>query len=143
MNTTRRAGIGATAIGAAAAVALLTAPDASALVTGISVTNSDKYCANSTYTVAVNVTATSFLFDVSLSDNDTQIGSTKPSSGVATFSWTPTTTGSHTLKAVQEIISTKSTTVTVVDCTPTGGGGGTGSSAANPLAGLLSSLSAH
>ncbi|GAB0107732.1 hypothetical protein JMUB6875_67300 [Nocardia sp. JMUB6875] len=143
MSNTRRAGIGATAIGAAAAVALLTAPSASALVTGISVTTADKYCANQTYTVAVNVTATSFLFEVTLSDNDTQVGSAKPSGGVASFSWTPTTTGSHTLKAVQEIISNKSTTVTVVDCTPIPGGGGTGSSASNPLAGLLSSLSAH
>ncbi|MGW4245640.1 hypothetical protein [Nocardia sp. NPDC004722] len=34
MKTTQRAGIGATALGAAAAVALLTAPNASALVTG-------------------------------------------------------------------------------------------------------------
>ncbi|WP_051178921.1 hypothetical protein [Nocardia concava] len=142
MSNTRRAGIGATAIGAAAAVALLTAPNASALVTGISVTTADKYCVNQAYTVAVNVTATSFLFEVSLSDNDTQVGSAKPSGGVASFTWTPTTTGSHTLKAVQEIISNKSTTVTVVDCTPVGGGG-TGSSASNPLAGLLSSLSAH
>ncbi|APB00206.1 Ig-like domain repeat protein [Nocardia seriolae] len=141
MSNTRRAGIGATAFGAAAAVAMLTAPNASALVTGISVASSDKYCANQAYTVAVDVTATSFLFSVSLSDNDTKVGDAKPSNGVATFSWTPTTTGSHTLKAVQEVISNKSTTVTVVDCTTTPGG--SGSSAANPLAGLLSSLSAH
>ncbi|GAB2550680.1 hypothetical protein [Nocardia heshunensis] len=141
MKTTQRAGIGATALGAAAAVALLTAPNASALVTGISVASASQYCANQTYTVSVDVTPTSFLFNVTLSDNDTQVGSSKPSNSVATFSWTPTTTGSHTLKAVQEVISNKSTTVTVVDCTTTGGG--SGSSASNPLAGLLSSLSAH
>ncbi|AYF74770.1 hypothetical protein D7D52_13870 [Nocardia yunnanensis] len=141
MKTTQRAGIGATAIGAAAAVALLTAPNASALVTGISVASASQYCVNQSYTVVVNVTPTSFLFDVSLSDNGTSVGSAKVSSSAATFTWTPTSTGDHTLKAVQEIVSNKSTTVTVVDCTPAGGG--TGSSNLNPLSGLLSSLSAH
>ncbi|MGW3540074.1 hypothetical protein ACWDNI_05915 [Nocardia niigatensis] len=141
MKNSRRAGIGATAIGAAAAVAALTAPNASALVTGITVSGS-QVCVNQATTVTVDVTATSFLFDVSLSDNDTQVGNSKVSNSQATFSWTPTTTGSHTLKATQEVVSTKTTTVNVVDCTPAGGGG-TGSSASNPLAGLLSSLSAH
>ncbi len=141
MKNSRRAGIGATAIGAAAAVAALTAPNASALGTGITVSGS-QVCVNQATTVTVDVTATSFLFDVSLSDNDTQVGNSKVSNSQATFSWTPTTTGSHTLKATQEVVSTKTTTVNVVDCTPTGGGG-TGSSASNPLAGLLSSLSAH
>ncbi|MVU76843.1 hypothetical protein GPX89_06230 [Nocardia sp. ET3-3] len=146
MSNTRRAGIGATAIGAAAAVAMLTAPDANALVTDISVASSSQYCTNQPYTVTVNVTVTSFLFDVALSDNDSQVGSVKPQNGVATFNWTPTTTGTHTLKAVQEVISNKSTSVTVVDCSATGGGSGSagsGSSASNPLSGLLSSLSAH
>ncbi|MTE13467.1 hypothetical protein [Nocardia aurantiaca] len=139
MKNSRRAGIGATAFGAVAAVAALTAPNASALVTGISVSGT-QYCVNQTYTVTVDVTATSFLFDVSLTDNDTSVGSSKVSNSQATFSWTPTTTGSHTLKATQEVVSTKSTTVSVVDCTPAGG---SGSSASNPLAGLLSTLSAH
>ncbi|MFE3257234.1 hypothetical protein ACFXPS_16160 [Nocardia sp. NPDC059091] len=139
MKNSRRAGIGATAFGAAAAVAALTAPDASALVTGITVSGS-QVCVNQATTVTVAVTATSFLFDVSLTDNDTQVGNSKVSNSQATFSWTPTTTGSHTLKATQEVVSTKTTTVNVVDCTPSGGG--SGSSASNPLAGLLSSLSA-
>ncbi|MEV0462826.1 hypothetical protein AB0I30_17825 [Nocardia tengchongensis] len=140
MKNSRRAGIGATAIGAAAAVAALTAPNASALVNGITVSDA-KVCLNKATTVTVAVTATSFLFDVSLSDNDTSVGNSKVSNSQAVFTWTPTTTGSHTLKATQEVISTKTITVDVVDCTPIPVPG-TGSSASNPLAGLLSSLSA-
>ncbi|MFJ9363479.1 hypothetical protein ACIRRA_03535 [Nocardia sp. NPDC101769] len=59
----------------------------------------------------------------------------------ATFSWTPTTTGSHTLETTQEVVSTETATVKVVDCTPSGGG--SGSWASNPLTGLLGSLSAQ
>lgn len=140
MKNSHRAGIGATAIGAAAAVAALTAPNASALVNSITVSDA-KVCLNKATTVTVAVTPTSFLFDVSLSDNDAAVGNAKVSNSQAVFSWTPTTVGSHTLKATQEIISTKTITVDVVDCTPIPGPG-TGSSASNPLAGLLSSLSA-
>ncbi|WP_067710545.1 Ig-like domain repeat protein [Nocardia yamanashiensis] len=139
MTKFHRAGFGATAFGALAATAVLAAPSANALVTGISVSG-DKFCTGKTYTVTVDVTVTSFLFDVTLTDGSTEVGKAKPSNGKATFSWTPTTTGSHTLKAVQEVISSKTTTVSVVDCTPTGGG--TGSFDGNPFASILSSLSA-
>ncbi|MGW4356208.1 hypothetical protein ACWELJ_29390 [Nocardia sp. NPDC004582] len=141
MKNSRRAGIGATAIGAAAAVAALTAPNASALVNSITVSDA-KVCLNKATTVTVAVDPTSFLFDVSLSDNDTLLGNAKVANNQAVFSWTPTTVGSHTLKAIQQVISVKTITVDVVDCTPIPVPGGTGSSASNPLAGLLSSLSA-
>lgn len=138
MRNSSRAGLGATSFAAAAAVVLLAAPNANALVTDISVSGST-YCTGQTYSVTVNVTATSGLFNVTLSDNNTEVGKAKPSNGSAVFQWTPTTTGSHTLEAVQELVSKKSTTVEVSDCTPAGG---TGSSSSNPLAGLLSTLSA-
>ncbi|MBF6253431.1 hypothetical protein [Nocardia farcinica] len=139
MKTSQRAGIGATTLGALVAVAVLAAPSANALVTGISV-GGEKFCVGDTYTVTFDTTVTSFLFDVTLTDNDTEVGKTKPVNGKATFAWTPATTGEHTLKAVQEVISSRSTQVTVVDCTPPPGGG-TGSSGGG-LGGLLPSLSA-
>ncbi|WP_067816603.1 Ig-like domain repeat protein [Nocardia inohanensis] len=140
MSTFHRAGFGATAFAALAATAVLAAPNASALVTGISVSG-DKFCAGKTYTVTVDVTVTSFLFDVTLTDGSTEVGKAKPANGKATFSWTPSGAGSHTLKAVQEVVSSKTTTVTVADCTPSGGG--TGSFSGNPLGSLFSSLSAQ
>ncbi|MEU6585269.1 hypothetical protein [Nocardia sp. NPDC046763] len=68
-------------------------------------------------------------------------GNSTLSNTQATFSWTPTATGSHTLEATQEVVSNRTATVNVVDCTPSGGGSGW--SASNPLTGLLGSLSAQ
>jgi len=143
MKKSQRAGVGTTALGALAAVAVLAAPNANALVTDISVAGVT-FCAGDTYTVTVDVTITSLLFPVTLSDNGTKIGEARPSTNSkAVFSWTPDTTGEHTLKAVQELISNKSVTVTVEDCTPPPTGGDSGSSTGSGgLGALLPSLSA-
>ncbi|HLS79483.1 MAG TPA: hypothetical protein VK083_22105 [Nocardia sp.] len=144
MKKSQRAGVGTTALGALAAVAVLAAPNANALVTDIEVSG-DRFCVGDTYTVTVDVTITSLLFEVTLTDNGTEIGQKRPgSNSKAVFSWTPATTGSHTLKAVQEIVSNKSVTVTVEDCTPPPiGGGNSGSSVGTGgLGSLLGSLSA-
>ncbi|MFB7720604.1 hypothetical protein ACFVUS_21460 [Nocardia sp. NPDC058058] len=140
MKTTRRAGFGVALLGALATTALVTAPQANALVNGISVSDTTLYVGQ-TYTITADVTFTSMLFQVTFTDNGTEIGKANVSNSKATIQWTPSTTGSHELKATQEIISSKSTTVTVTT-QPTTPGGGTGSSGSNPLAGLLSSLSA-
>lgn len=140
MKIARRTGLGTALLGALATAALVAAPQANALVQGISVSDSTLYVGTS-YTITADVTATSFLFDVTFTDNGTEIGKARPSNGAVTISWTPSTTGAHELKAVQEIISSKTVTVTVTN-KPTTPGGGTGSSGSNPLAGLLSTLSA-
>ncbi|WP_040797932.1 hypothetical protein [Nocardia higoensis] len=144
MKKSQRAGVGTTALGALAAVAVLAAPNANALVTDISVSG-EKFCVGDTYTVTVDVTITSLLFEVTLTDNGTKIGGARPSSNSkAVFSWTPEGTGSHTLEAVQELVSKKSVTVTVEDCTPppTGGGDSGSSVGSGGLGALLPSLSA-
>ncbi|MGV9413394.1 Ig-like domain-containing protein [Nocardia sp. NPDC003693] len=140
MKTARRTGLGAGLLGALATAALVAAPQANALVQGISVSDTTLYVGTA-YTITADVTATSFLFPVTFSDNGTEIGKASVKDGMATISWTPSTAGTHELKAVQEIISSKTVSVTVTN-KPTTPGGGTGSSGSNPLAGLLSSLSA-
>ncbi|QLY31056.1 hypothetical protein [Nocardia huaxiensis] len=139
MSITRRAGFGTALLGALATAALVAAPQANALVTGITGPSGTVYV-GSTYTIVADVTITSFLFDVTFTDNGTEIGKVKPSGSTASISWTPTTAGSHDIKATQELISSKTVTVTVTE-KPTNPGGGTGSSGSNPLAGLLSGSS--
>ncbi|MBF6355136.1 hypothetical protein IU449_11390 [Nocardia higoensis] len=142
MKKSQRAGVGTTAFGALAAVAVLAAPNANALVTGVSVAGVT-FCAGDTYTVTVETTVTSFLFDVTLTDNGVEIGKKKPSDSKAVFSWTPASPGEHTLEAVQEVISKKSVTVAVEDCTPPPTGGDSGSAVGSGgLGALLPSLSA-
>lgn len=128
----RRAGFGLTAFTAVAAVSVLVAPQASALVQGITVSGTTHYVGTA-YTVTADVTETSFLFKVTFTDNDTQIGEpVAVKDGKATITWTPTTTGSHKIKAVQEIVSSKTVTVEVTTA-PTTPGGGTGTGSANLL----------
>ncbi|MFJ2834919.1 MULTISPECIES: Ig-like domain repeat protein [Nocardia] len=134
-NQARRAGFGLTAFTAVAAAGVLVAPQASALVQGVTVSGSTHYVGTA-YTVTADVTATSFLFKVTFTDNGTQIGEpVSVSDGKATITWTPTTPGSHEIKAVQELISSKTVTVEVTT-KPTTPGGGTGTGSAD-LGGLL------
>ena len=74
---------------------------------------------------------------MTFTDNGTQIGEpVSVSDGKATITWTPKTTGAHEIKAVQELISSKTVTITVAPKpTPPGGGTSTGSA---DLSGLLS-----
>lgn len=131
----RRAGFGLTAFTAIAAAAVLTAPQASALVQSIAVSG-DTHYVGTAYTVTADVTVTSFLFKVTFTDNGTQIGEPVPvSNGKATITWTPTTAGTHQIKAVQELISSKTVTVEVAEAPTTPPDGpGTGSA---DLGGLL------
>ncbi|WP_405134117.1 hypothetical protein [Nocardia sp. NBC_01388] len=139
MKISRRTGLGATLLGALATAALVAAPEASALVTDLSVSGTTLYVGQA-YTITASVTVTSALFQVDFTDNGTEIGKVYPSGSTATIQWTPSTTGSHEIKATQELISSKTTTVTVTNQPTTPAG--TGSSGSNPLSGLLSSLSA-
>ncbi|MCU1640002.1 MAG: hypothetical protein JWN03_277 [Nocardia sp.] len=110
----RRAGMGLTAFGAAAATMVLVAPQASAWVSDISVGGSNQQvgCA---YTVTATV-AVDRLLSVSFTDNGTAITGSPvtPSllSNSVTIQWTPTTAGAHTIQATQDFIS-KSTVVQV------------------------------
>ncbi|MFE1595581.1 hypothetical protein [Nocardia sp. NPDC058705] len=135
---TRRAGFGLTAFTAVAAAVVLAAPQASALVQGIAVSGSTHYV-DTAYTVTADVTATSFLFKVTFTDNGTKIGEpVSVTDGKATITWTPKTTGAHEIKAVQELISSKTVTITVVPKpTNPAPGDGVGSGSAD-LGGLLS-----
>ncbi|WP_280339815.1 Ig-like domain repeat protein [Nocardia neocaledoniensis] len=136
---TRRAGVGLTTFGAVAAAAVLVAPQASALVQSIAVSGSTHYV-DTAYTVTADVTATSFLFKVTFTDNGTQIGEpVSVSNGKATITWTPKTTGTHEIKAVQELVSSKTITVNVVP-KPTNPGPGDGDSGSGGLGGLLDAL---
>ncbi len=136
ISQARRAGFGLTALGAVAAAVALTAPHASALVQDIAVSGSTHYV-DTAYTVTADVTATSFLFKVTFTDNGTQIGEpVSVADGKATITWTPKTTGSHEIKAVQELISSKTVTITVVP-KPTNPTPGTSTGSAD-LSGLLS-----
>ncbi|MFC4125942.1 hypothetical protein [Nocardia rhizosphaerae] len=133
-TSTRRAGAGLTAFGAIAAAAVLVAPQASALVQSVSVSGTTHYV-DTSYTVTADVTVTSFLFKVTFTDNGTPIGDpVSVSGGKATITWTPTTTGTHEIKAVQELVSSKTITVNVLP-KPTNPGPGDSGSAG--LGGLL------
>ncbi|MGW5452348.1 Ig-like domain-containing protein [Nocardia sp. NPDC003979] len=110
----RHAGVGL-AVAAVAAGGILGAPRASALVQDIAVTGSTHYVGTA-YTLTADVTATSFLFRVTFSDNGVQIGEPVPvRNGKATITWTPTSAGRHTLEAVQETISSETITVDVLE----------------------------
>ncbi|MFC6011233.1 Ig-like domain-containing protein [Nocardia lasii] len=131
----RRAGFGVSAFTAVAAAVVLAAPQASALVQGVTVSGS-AHTVGTSYTVTADVTSTSFLFKVTFTDNGTQIGDpVSVSNGKATITWTPTTAGSHEIKAVQEIVSSKTVTIQVAE-KPTNPGGGASSGSAD-LGGLL------
>ncbi|GAD86777.1 Ig-like domain-containing protein [Nocardia asteroides] len=133
-NQARRAGFGLTALTAVAAAGVLVAPQASALVQSVTVSGTTHYV-GTPYTVTADVTATSFLFKVTFSDNGTQIGEpVSVSDGKATITWTPSTPGAHEIKAVQELISVKTVTVQVSEKPTTPTPGGTGSA---DLGGLL------
>ncbi|GGN76797.1 Ig-like domain repeat protein [Nocardia rhizosphaerihabitans] len=130
----RRAGFGLSAFTAVAAATVLVAPQASALVQGVTVSGTTHYVGTA-YTVTADVTETSFLFKVTFTDNGTKIGEpVSVSGGKATITWTPSTPGSHEIKAVQELISSKTVTVEVSAAPTTPPGGGTGSA---DLGGLL------
>ncbi|GGK45680.1 Ig-like domain-containing protein [Nocardia camponoti] len=132
----KRAGFGLTAFGAITAAAVLVAPQASALVQSIAVSGTTHYV-GTPYTVTADVTATSFLFKVTFTDNGTQIGEpVAVSNGKATITWTPTTAGAHEIKAVQELISAKTVTIDVA-AKPTIPGGGGADSGSGDLGGLL------
>lgn len=133
IHQARRAGFGLTAGAAIAAAMVLAAPQASALVQSLTINDSTHYVGTS-YTLTADVTATSFLFPVTFSANGTKIGDAPVRNGKATISWTPTEAGTYQLKAVQELISSKTITVEVVEKPSTPPGGGSGSA---DLGGLL------
>ncbi|MEV0436189.1 Ig-like domain-containing protein [Nocardia sp. NPDC050413] len=135
IHQARRTGFGLTAFTAIAAAAVLTAPQASALVQSIAVSGTTHYV-GTPYTVTADVTATSFLFKVTFTDNGTQIGEpVAVKDGKATITWTPSTPGAHEIKAVQELISSKTVTVQVSEKPTTPPDGGSTGSA--DLGGLL------
>ncbi|WP_405485860.1 Ig-like domain-containing protein [Nocardia sp. NBC_00511] len=141
MRISQRTGLATGLFGAVVTAALVAAPQANALVTDLSAGSGSTFYVGQAYTVTATVTVTSGLFQVSFSDNGTDIGKVNPSGTSATIQWTPTTTGSHVIKATQELISSKTVTVNVTTAPVTPGG--TGSASGNPLSGLLSSLSAQ
>ena len=102
----RRLGLGGAAVGAGLAVAVLTAPTASAGVTSINVApgasfGSTPYGTGCSYTITATVNDNAA--PVYFYDNNLPIG-TGPASvsgAAATVTWTPTTPGSHVLVAYQ------------------------------------------
>ncbi|MGW4245056.1 hypothetical protein [Nocardia sp. NPDC004722] len=132
----RRAGLGAAAFGAAAGVVVLVAPQAGAWPSDLTVSGGSTHNVGCSYTLTATVTLDR-LTSVTFKDNGTEIAGSPvtPSllSNNVTLSWTPSTAGSHTLTATQDLI-TKSL---AVDVSPASSFGSFGCG----LNGLLPSLS--
>ncbi|MFE3195252.1 hypothetical protein ACFXHA_40045 [Nocardia sp. NPDC059240] len=131
----RRVGLGAMTLGAVAGVAVLVAPQAGAWPSDLTISGGSAHNVGCSYTLTATVTLDR-LTSVSFKDNGTEIGNpVTPSllSNSVTTSWTPSTTGSHTLTATQDLI-TKSL---AVDVSPASSFGSFGCG----LNGLLPSLS--
>ncbi|WP_067840859.1 hypothetical protein [Nocardia lijiangensis] len=144
--TRRGAGVGITAM-AAAAVTVLAAPSAYAAVQSVSVEGSN-HKVGTTYTITAEVGGASGGLLVYFSDNGEFIGAPKVPwpPGSATIEWKPSTPGQHIL-TVEQGGSTKSIVVEV-DKASSGGSGSSGSassgsgtgSAGKLLGGLLGGL---
>ncbi|RBO89517.1 hypothetical protein [Nocardia puris] len=123
----RRAGFGLTAFGAMTAVAVLTAPHASAWVGNLEVSGKD-HTVGCTYTLTASVEVDR-VSTVKFTDNGKEI----PGSPVApsllsnkvSIKWTPSTPGAHKLEARQILIS-DSITVQVAEGASSGSAGGCG-----------------
>ncbi|MEU6583676.1 hypothetical protein [Nocardia sp. NPDC046763] len=132
----RRVGLGVTTFGAVAGVIVLAAPQAGAWPSDLQVSGGSSHNVGCSYTLTATVQV-DHLLSVSFSDNGTELTGSPVSpsllSDKVTIKWTPSTTGSHTLTATQDLIS-KSITVQV-DPASSFGSFGCG------LNGLLPSLS--
>ncbi|GAB2555661.1 hypothetical protein [Nocardia heshunensis] len=132
----RRVGLGAMTFGAVAGVAVLVAPQAGAWPSDLTISGGSSHNVGCSYTLTATVTLDR-LTSVSFKDNGTELTGSPvtPSllSNNVTISWTPSTTGSHTLTATQDLI-TKSL---AVDVSPASSFGSFGCG----LNGLLPSLS--
>lgn len=146
-----RAGLGASTFTAIVAAGVLAAPFANASgVVSVAVSGTNCYVSTAyTVTATLNLSnATGYNNDtVSFTDNGTAIGSAAPTaSGTATITWTPQTTGTHTILASQwsdggPISSSINVTVTTAPPTPPAS---SGSASGIPfIGGLLNSLSAN
>ncbi|WP_054812799.1 hypothetical protein [Nocardia arizonensis] len=128
----RRAGTGLTALGAVAAVAVLTAPQAAAWVGDVTVSGTG-HKVGCSYTVTARVEIDR-LTEVKFTDNGVAIPGSpvKPSltSDKVSLQWTPATSGNHKIEARQLLI-TDSITVVVAE-----NSGGTGSAIGGCGAGL-------
>ncbi|WP_280504241.1 hypothetical protein [Nocardia farcinica] len=122
----RRAGFGASALGAMVATAVLTAPHAAAWVGDLTVSG-ENHTVGCSYTLTARVDVDR-LTEVKFTDNGVAIPGSpvRPSllSDKVTIKWKPSTAGSHRLEARQLLIS-DSLTVQVAESS----GGLTGSSA--------------
>ncbi|APA97645.1 hypothetical protein [Nocardia seriolae] len=132
----RRAGLGVTTFGAVAGVIVLAAPQAGAWPSDLQVSGGSTHNVGCSYTLTATLDVDRLL-SVAFRDNGTELTGSPVSPGLlngkATINWTPSTAGSHTLTATQDLIS-KSITVQV-DPASSFGSFGCG------LNGLLPSLS--
>ncbi|WP_067700861.1 hypothetical protein [Nocardia jejuensis] len=144
-SISRRFGAGVAGLAAAASIAVLAAPQASATVDSVSI-SSTTVLIGQEYTLTAKLSGAGIGLLVYWTDNDqrlTDVGKVPMPIGESTLKWTPSTAGQHIIVASQGG-NTKSLIVKVVDPanpgtpdpgTP-GDGGGTGS-AGKALGSLL------
>ncbi|GAB3205320.1 hypothetical protein [Nocardia tengchongensis] len=128
MGNMQRAGYGAGAFGALAAVAVLAAPSASAVINNVVVASQNPVVGCS-YLVTANTSLLGSVFTVKFSDNGQEFGQSSVvlAANQATITWIPKTPGKHTITATQELISSQSVDVNVSAQSPLSALLGTGS----------------
>ncbi|MGN2640184.1 hypothetical protein ACWEKT_22000 [Nocardia takedensis] len=138
----RRAGTGLSAFGAVAAIAVLTAPHASAWVGEISVSGTE-HKVGCSYTITATVEIDR-LTEVRFTDNGKAIPGSPvtPSllSNKVTLKWTPETAGNHKIEARQLLISDSVTIAVAEKPASTGSAGG---GCGGGLGGLIPGLSSN
>ncbi|WP_433666606.1 hypothetical protein ACQP06_23305 [Nocardia sp. CA-136227] len=114
MGKMQRAGYGAGAFGAMAAVAVLAAPSASAVINNVVVASTNPVVGCS-YLVTANTSLLGSVFTVTFLDNGVEFGKSSVvlAANQATINWTPKSAGKHTITAKQELISSQSVDVNV------------------------------
>ncbi|MEC3958755.1 hypothetical protein VMT65_37355 [Nocardia sp. CDC153] len=137
----RRVGLGVTSFGALAGTLILAAPQAAAWPTDLTVSGGNSHNVGCSYTLTASLSV-DVLLPVSFYDNGTEITGSPVShllKSSASLNWTPSTTGSHTLTATQDLIS-KSITVQVDPASSFGSFGCGPSGILNGGSGILNNL---
>ncbi|AYF76116.1 hypothetical protein D7D52_22300 [Nocardia yunnanensis] len=132
----RRVGLGAMTFGAVAGTIVLVAPQAGAWPSNLEVSGGSTHNVGCSYTLTATVEVDRLL-SVTFKDNGTELTGSPVSPSIlsnkVTINWTPSTPGSHTLTATQDLISKS----IAVDVSPASSFGSFGCG----LNGLLPSLS--
>ncbi|UGT39268.1 hypothetical protein LTV02_24710 [Nocardia yamanashiensis] len=142
-----RMGAAVTSVAAAAAVAVIAAPQAQATVDAVAISGAAPYKIDTEYTLTANLSGAGIGLLVYWTDNGEKLepkaGQVPWPVGEASIKWKPATAGQHLITAAQGG-STKTITVNVVDPSVPGNpgtpGGGDSGSASKGLGSILGGL---